>query len=416
MVKPPASGAPTRSNSVDARLRGHMPVLDGIRGLAISMVLLLHFVGDAEPTNRFEQVICRVANFGALGVDLFFVLSGFLITGILLDAKGRPGYFRSFYMRRSLRIFPLYYSVLFVTFFIAPRISWFWGPDLAAAKANQAWAWPYAINILESVRGVYSMPYLDHFWSLAVEEHFYFVWPLVVWLCPRKTLVLVSLLVALAALGARATCEELHVAPLALYTLTPFRLDSLCIGGFLAAYARRPDELEGAKGTPEARAHASGLEALAQRANLIGLAAIATLVGTYLFNRFGTRALWEILHQVRASTFSVIFGALVVRAVTAVPGTAFYRAFGSAALRWLGKYSYGLYVFHHFLAYYFIRHKTEFVVASWVGSHTLAVLLQASVGTALSMVVAYASFHLFESRVLALKRFWPAGGEKATHA
>src|SRR5829696_6842563 len=87
-------------------LRGHMPALDGVRGLAILMVLLLHFVGVTTPENPLEAAIVRLCNYGGYGVELFFVLSGFLITGILLDSRQSPDYFRNFYVRRVLRIFP----------------------------------------------------------------------------------------------------------------------------------------------------------------------------------------------------------------------------------------------------------------------------------------------------------------------
>ena len=121
-----------------------------------------------------------MTNYGSYGVDLFFILSGFLITGILFDARNEPNYFRNFYMRRVLRIFPLYYGVLALVFLVAPLIPIFQGKTLDYLLDRQAWAWLYGVNIYIAIQGDWAFSYLEHLWSLCVEEHFYFVWPLVV--------------------------------------------------------------------------------------------------------------------------------------------------------------------------------------------------------------------------------------------
>src|SRR5262245_8154482 len=166
--------------------RGHIPALDAIRGLAIVVVMLYRFGGGGEgPASAVEH--SRLIGLGSHGVDLFFVLSGFLITGILFDAKGKLHYFRNFYMRRALRIFPLYYAALAVMLWLLPLVSATFATEVQPAVDAQGWLWLYGANVLQSVRGSWCLGPLNHFWSLAIEEHFYLAWPAVIFLSSRRT-------------------------------------------------------------------------------------------------------------------------------------------------------------------------------------------------------------------------------------
>jgi peptidoglycan/LPS O-acetylase OafA/YrhL/protein involved in polysaccharide export with SLBB domain len=366
--------------------------------LAIVMVLLLHFVGQTASTNVYEAAVNRVLSFGFLGVDLFFVLSGFLITGILYDARTRSGYFRRFYMRRALRIFPLYYAVLAVFFFVLPAVPALSGVEMQRLRSEQAWAWLYGVNVYVATHGGWgSLSYLEHFWSLAVEEHFYLVWPVVVWALGSRPRLLMRTALGLAALSsaARTAASLAGVSAAATTVLTPFQLDALCLGGVLAVWLRQP-----------------GGEAAARRAILPMAASAAALIVLQVgLHRF-TDAGLDLMRATRLGVFRVLFGALLLQAVFASAASPLGRVLRAAPLRTLGKYSYGLYVYHHFLSYYFITHGTEFALARVVGSHTLAVALQAAGGIAVSIAVAVASYELFEKRFLELKRFWPSAEER----
>jgi peptidoglycan/LPS O-acetylase OafA/YrhL len=363
------------------------------------MVLLLHFVGNVPPTSAVERAIVGVTNYGSYGVELFFILSGFLITGILYDARNKPHYFRNFFMRRVLRIFPLYYGVLVLVFFLAPMMPLLRGPALEFLIERQMWAWLYAVNFYVATSGEWAFSYLDHFWSLAVEEHFYLFWPLVVFLLARRPrlLIAVSLAISLSAMLARLIGSLVGLSWWTTYVLTPFRLDGLALGAFMAVTARQP----------------GGLARLVQAVPRVSAVVGGLLAITFVWTRLVSREELEVVLPVRAALIEMLLACLLIWAFNAPARSTTSRFFCSRFMVFLGTYSYGLYVYHHFVSYYLVTNHTDLELRRWLGSHLGAMAVQAIGGASVSLAVAYLSYEFFEKRFLRLKRLFVMTKEPA---
>jgi peptidoglycan/LPS O-acetylase OafA/YrhL len=402
------AAAPTAVAAPDAPLsEQRFLVLDGIRGLAILLVMQFHFwdlmfgILGRQPTERIDIELKKAIGVGWSGVDLFFVLSGFLITGILYDARHSNRYFSSFYARRFLRIFPLYYAYLIIVILILPHFPEYTrGLQINELKDVQWSYWTYFVNVAGSVKQFDTQVPIAHsqFWSLAVEEQFYLVWPAVVLLVPRRVpLMWLCAAIVVGALGFRwwlTTAPASHWFNLAGgHVLMPARMDTLAIGAFLAL-ALRGD--------------ASEMRRLARFAPWVGAGALLVLL--VLYKQQNGLIVWD--HRVNTigfSAFAVLFGALMVMALTARPGGPLYFALTNPVIRMFGRYAYGLYVIHLAVALQVIAHFGS--QTSWVrtvhGSHIPTNILFNLLATAITLAIAVVSWHLFEKQVLKLKRFFP---------
>lgn len=225
----------------DGGILTRVATLDGIRGLAVLFVLLYHGGGVALSGLLLQS-----------GVDMFFVLSGFLITTILMRTRDGNGYFRLFYLRRSVRIFPLYYLFLAVML-AAAAIAIRMGveadvgyPEAQNLLDNQWWGWLYQVNNLIAFEGPIAFPGMSHLWSLSVEEQFYMVWPLVVLFVPPRKLLAVCLGLAAFSLVFRCWGYAFVSRDFA-YHFTLCRLDGLALGAAGAVVVQNPSLLERAR-------------------------------------------------------------------------------------------------------------------------------------------------------------------------
>ncbi len=378
----------------------HIRALDGLRGLAILPVVAYHYIGWNIPevgTSSGAETLHMLVEPGAKGVTLFFALSGYLITGILLDAKGKPGWLGSFLARRSLRIFPVYYLALAAIFFVAPLFLGRSAHELYGQVSDrQGWLWLYAGNLRIAAENKWSWCSatpcadgidLNHFWSLAVEEHFYLVWPLLVWLFPRRALAWLAGGLSLGAVVLRLALEAMpgHRGAMAAMVFTPCRLDALLLGALPAILLREPDLRPAI---------------LRWSPALLLAPALAMLLPS------------GPLHEaIFPALISLAFAALVLVAAHAKPGGLLDRALGCAPLVFFGRISYGLYVVHAPLDRAWAAILSPASLARATHSPVAGLLLFFLFGLALSSAVAAASFYLFEKRFLALKDRFPTARE-----
>lgn len=210
-------------------MQKRIPQLDAVRGLAI-LAVIFHNASGKFPSLHLEGLFRD----GWMGVDLFFALSGFLITGILIDTRQSEGYFKNFYVRRCLRIWPLYYSLLFFMFVIVRSLSRAEAIKISAT-ASPWWAFPLFLqNFLLPISTNAAGP-LAVTWSLAIEEQFYAVWPVIVRFCSPKLLSRLAVAEMCLSPGLR---YYLALHNVDLYTNVFSRLDGLMAGALLAVLVR----------------------------------------------------------------------------------------------------------------------------------------------------------------------------------
>jgi peptidoglycan/LPS O-acetylase OafA/YrhL len=387
-----------------------LPALDGLRGLAILLVMQYHFWGlsfglaGSTPTLAVDRFAHKLFGVGWCGVDLFFVLSGFLITGILYDAKGSASYFRIFYARRFLRIFPLYYAFLAFALLVLPNFNSLAGPaQVTMLHHTQFWYWTYMMNIAPALKQIHARLPLGYsqFWSLAVEEQFYLLWPLVLLLLSRRRMMILCAALVAGALALRiilvAPISASFASRAAPYNLLPARVDTLALGALLALALRGGTELA------RFRPHACVITACA----LVVLVILFTTEG-------GLPGLNPYVQTIGFSALALLFGALLLLVLTSAPDSTLYRVFTHPTLRFLGRYSYAIYVFHLVASFevyaQFIRGDH---VRTVFGSQIPVNIIFSLVCTTISVTAAWLSWHLFEKQILKLKRYLPYGHELA---
>jgi peptidoglycan/LPS O-acetylase OafA/YrhL len=344
--------------------------LDGVRAIAVFMVIFFHFFFDLN----LHPLLTKIANFGRTGVSLFFVLSGFLITRILIATKESPNYFSSFYIRRSLRIFPLYYFFLTLIFIILPLVS---GKPFPPFNL-QLYNWTYLQNFALAFRWPHVSP--RHLWSLSVEEHFYLFWPLLIYLLSFRKIVGASILIIVMAFLVKYFMIKYDYEP---YYFTFSRIDELAMGALLAVLEIK-NKLN---------------DKYANKFLLITLIfGIPTFALMAIFTDIDNSIIQIVKYNLLVFTFWGMIGYVI-----SLRETSWIKRFlRTKPMVYSGKISYGLYIYHPLCIA---------TIWSFLPKMNLVIIFVIAVG--FTFLAASASYYLFELNFLKLKRYFDYKKKKA---
>jgi peptidoglycan/LPS O-acetylase OafA/YrhL len=380
--------------------KGHIKALDGIRGLAILYVILHHSQAISwSRGSAVGKVYSAFVQAGWMGVDLFFVMSGFLITGILLKTRGTSGWLRNFLVRRALRVLPLYYVTIFVCLDLLPLVSLPSLDWLRNLSESQLYYWLHLSNFRRIAAvvdpSIATVGWMSTFWSLAIEEHFYLFWPLAVMFLPRRFIGVAALLGVAFSLLMRISWAIYGVDGQIIYYHTLTRLDGLFLGSAVASFLFSGADLLRFKKPAVCMLYLCLL-------SFIIPAVMGYPVGGRDSTFFGKTFLYS----------SAVFLSASLLVLALDQKTVVSRFFSWQPLRVVGKYSYAMYVFN----------KPILGLVAWaVAAFSVKVQIKTSLGmaflgylvaTLLTLGAAWISWQLLEKRFLALKKYFELPSSK----
>lgn len=299
--------------------------LDGLRGIAILLVLVMHSM-HFQPAAPFWAWLNAAAKVGWVGVDLFFVLSGFLITRVLCELREAPNRLHVFYGRRALRILPAYFFYLLLA---VPTLLFFAKPEHAQLTREML---PWLLVFLQNFHSAWTdseinLGPLSHLWSLSVEEQFYLFWPLVIWHVRTQNLARVAIIFWILAVLCKLLFATMQVLPHIPYVLTITRMDGFAAGAWLASWL------------------VTGKKPLPRWLHLMPLLAGTILIAAFVVNRGGFPSTVWIMVLCLTMT-PVVFAGLLHATLVASTNSTLRKLLGQPVLIFFGRHSYALYLVH----------------------------------------------------------------------